>query len=238
MRYYQYRTFWRLLVYLYTCILAYLHGYVWKTERSSLKSADTLPILPFATQQEWEAWLAEHHTKTTGLWLKLAKREAGIPSITYAEALESALCYGWIDGQKASFDDQFWLQKFTPRRPKSIWSKVNCEKATALIAAGRMQPAGLRQIEAAKADGRWDAAYDRQSTAIVPEDLQQALDKHSEAAAFFAMLNSANRYAILWRIQTAKKPETRAARIRQYIEMLEQGKTIHPLLNQSKKPQQ
>src|SRR5579875_497808 len=113
MRYYQYRTFWRLLVYLYTCILAYLHGYVWKTERSSLKSADTLPILPFATQQEWEAWLAEHHTKTTGLWLKLAKREAGIPSITYAEALESALCYGWIDGQKASFDDQFWLQKFT-----------------------------------------------------------------------------------------------------------------------------
>src|SRR5579875_2729412 len=228
MRYYQYRTFWRLLVYLYTCILAYLHGYVWKTERSSLKSADTLPILPFATQQEWEAWLAEHHTKTTGLWLKLAKREAGIPSITYAEALESALCYGWIDGQKASFDDQFWLQKFTPRRPKSIWSKVNCEKATALIAAGRMQPAGLRQIEAAKADGRWDAAYGSQSKITIPPDFQSELDKNPQAQAFFSTLDSANRYAILFRIETAKRTETRTARIQKFIEMLSKGEKIHP----------
>src|SRR5947209_11376089 len=124
-----------------------------------MKNIDNLPILSFAIQQDWEAWLEEHHTDTKGMWLKIAKKDTGIPSVTYAEALESALCYGWIDGQKASFDEQYWLQKFTPRRPKSMWSKINCDKVDALIADGRMQPAGMRQVELAKADGRWDLSY-------------------------------------------------------------------------------
>ncbi|MFI5274737.1 MAG: YdeI family protein, partial [Ktedonobacterales bacterium] len=176
----------------------------------------------------WEAWLADHHADTTGVWLKLAKRDAGVPSITYAQALDVALCYGWIDGQKASFDEQYWLQKFTPRRSKSVWSQVNCAKATELIAAGRMREAGLRQVEVARADGRWDAAYAGQRTIEIPPDFQAELDAHPTAQAFFATLNSANRYAFLWRIHTAKKPETRAARIRQFIEMLERGEKLHP----------
>lgn len=193
-----------------------------------MKNADTLPTLPFATQQDWEAWLDTHHADTAGVWLKLAKAGAGVPSITYAQALEMALCYGWIDGQKASFDEQYWLQKFTPRRSKSVWSQVNCAKATELIAAGRMREAGLRQVEVARADGRWDAAYAGQRTIEIPPDFQAELDAHPAAQAFFATLNSANRYAFLWRIHTAKKPETRAARIRQFIEMLERGEKLHP----------
>ena len=193
-----------------------------------MKNADTLPTLPFATQQDWEAWLDTHHADTAGVWLKLAKAGAGVPSITYAQALEVALCYGWIDGQKASFDEQYWLQKFTPRRSKSVWSQVNCAKATELIAAGRMREAGLRQVEVARADGRWDAAYAGQRTIEIPPDFQAELDAHPAAQAFFATLNSANRYAFLWRIHTAKKPETRAARIRQFIEMLERGEQLHP----------
>jgi uncharacterized protein YdeI (YjbR/CyaY-like superfamily) len=193
-----------------------------------MKNADTLPTLPFATQQDWEAWLDTHHADTAGVWLKLAKAGAGVPSITYAQALEVALCYGWIDGQKASFDEQYWLQKFTPRRSKSVWSQVNCAKATELIAAGRMREAGLRQVEVARADGRWDAAYAGQRTIEIPPDFQAELDAHPAAQAFFATLNSANRYAFLWRIHTAKKPETRAARIRQFIEMLERGEKLHP----------
>jgi uncharacterized protein YdeI (YjbR/CyaY-like superfamily) len=193
-----------------------------------MKNADTLPTLPFATQQDWEAWLDTHHADTAGVWLKLAKAGAGVPSITYAQALEVALCYGWIDGQKASFDEQYWLQKFTPRRSKSVWSQVNCAKATELIAAGRMREAGLRQVEVARADGRWDAAYAGQRTSEIPPDFQAELDAHPAAQAFFATLNSANRYAFLWRIHTAKKPETRAARIRQFIEMLERGEKLHP----------
>lgn len=193
-----------------------------------LTSSDTLPTLPFATPQDWEAWLAEHHTDTAGVWLKLAKANAGVPSITYAQALEVALCYGWIDGQKAAFDERYWLQKFTPRRPKSIWSQVNCAKATELIAAGRMREAGLRQIEAAKADGRWDAAYASQRTIEVSPDFQAELDAHPAAQAFFATLNSANRHAFLWRIHTAKKPETRAKRLAQFIEMLDRGEKLHP----------
>jgi uncharacterized protein YdeI (YjbR/CyaY-like superfamily) len=189
---------------------------------------DGLPIISFENQQAWEAWLSDHHADSKGLWLKIAKKGTGIPSAQYPEALESALCYGWIDGQKASFDETYWLQKFTPRRPKSGWSKINRQKAEELIASGRMQPAGMQQVELAKADGRWDAAYDSQSTIAVPDDLQQALDKNPKAKVFFATLNSANRYAILYRIQTAKKPETRAARIEKFIDMLSKNEKLHP----------
>jgi uncharacterized protein YdeI (YjbR/CyaY-like superfamily) len=193
-----------------------------------MKKADNLPIISFASQQDWEAWLEEHHADARGIWLKIAKKGTGISSVSYLEALESALCYGWIDGQKASFDEQYWLQKFTPRGPKSMWSKINCEKATALLASGRMQPAGIRHIERAKADGRWDAAYDSQRKMTIPDDFQRELDNNQEAKTFFATLNSVNRYAILYRIQTAKKPETRAARISKFIAMLSEQQKIYP----------
>ncbi len=193
-----------------------------------MKNADDLPIIAFATQQDWEAWLKERHADTKGLWLKLAKNNTGILSLSYAEALECALCYGWIDGQKAAFDDQYWLQKFTPRGPKSIWSKVNCDKATALLAEGRMQPAGRQQMERAQADGRWEAAYESQSKITVPADFQSELDKNEQAQEFFHTLNSVNRYAILFRIQTAKRPETRSARIQKFIAMLSQRQKIYP----------
>jgi len=193
-----------------------------------MKKADSLPIVACETQQDWERWLTEHHTDAEGVWLKLAKKETGILSINYAEALDSALCYGWIDGQKASFDDTYWLQKFTPRRSKSIWSKVNCNKAIALIAEGRMQPAGIRQVELAKADGRWDVAYESQSKITIPPDFQSELDKNQQAKDFFSTLDSTNRYAILFRIQTAKKPATRSARITRFTEMLANNQKIYP----------
>ncbi len=193
-----------------------------------MKKADNFSIISFATQQDWEAWLKEHHSELRGVWLKIAKKEAGIPSVSYAEALEGALCYGWIDGQKASFDEQYWLQKFTPRGSKSIWSKVNCDKATLLLASERMQPAGRRQVELAKADGRWEAAYESQSKMTIPDDFQRELDNNQKANEFFATLNSVNRYAILFRIHTAKKPETRSARIRKFIEMLSKQQKIYP----------
>ena len=189
---------------------------------------DHLPILLFENQLSWEAWLEEHHTETKGIWLKIAKKGSAISSIDYAEALESALCYGWIDGQKAALDDQYWLQKFTPRRPKSKWSQQNCDKAEALIASGRMQSAGYRQVELAKEDGRWEAAYASQSQIAVPDDFQSELDKNQKAKVFFSTLNSINRYAILYRIQTAVKPETRAARIEKFINMLSKGLKIYP----------
>ena len=172
-----------------------------------MKNTNDLAVLSFAIWQDWEAWLNEHHTDTKGVWLKIAKKGTGISSVSYAEALDSALCYGWIDGQKASFDGLYWLQKFTPRGPKSMWSKVNCDKVAALQAEGRMQPAGLRQVELARADGRWDLAYDSQSKITVPADFQSELDKNQEAQAFFNTLNSVNRYAVLYRIQIANKPE-------------------------------
>jgi len=193
-----------------------------------MKNTDNLPIIAFETQPDWEAWLEEHHTNTKGIWLKLAKKDTGIASVSYAEALEGALCSGWIDGQKAFFDEQYWLQKFTPRSPKSIWSKVNCGKATVLMAEGRMQPAGMQQVELAKADGRWEAAYESQSKITVPADFQSALDKNQQARDFFNTLNSVNRYAILFRIQTAKKPETRSARIQKFIEMLTNKQKLYP----------
>lgn len=193
-----------------------------------MKNTDDFPTISFESQHDWEAWLEAHHNDMPGLWLKIAKSGTGIRSVSYADALESALCYGWIDGQKAGFDEQYWLQKFTPRRPKSVWSKVNREKAVALITAGRMQPAGLRQVELAQADGRWEAAYDSQRTIALPPDFQAALDEHPEAKEFFSTLNSINRYAILRRIQVAIKTETRAARIQKFIGMLAQRQKIFP----------
>ena len=186
-----------------------------------------LPILPFANKKKWTDWLVKQHDKSAGVWLKLAKKDSGIASVTYEEALDVALCYGWIDGQKKGFDDKYWLQKFTPRGSKSIWSKINKEKAERLIASGEMKPTGLKSIEAAKRDGRWDAAYASQKNISVPEDFQVALDKNKRAKAFFATLNSVNRYAILFRIHNAKKAETRARRIQQFVEMLERGEKIH-----------
>lgn len=193
-----------------------------------MKNTDKLPIILFENQQDWEQWLSEHYADSDGIWLKLARKATGIPSVNYSDALDSALCYGWIDGQKAAFDDQYWLQKFTPRRPKSIWSKMNCVRAEALMAQGRMQPAGLKQMELAKADGRWDLAYESQSRITIPADFQSELDKNPQAKEFFSTLDSANRYAILFRIHNAKKPETRTARINKFIEMLSNNQAIHP----------
>ena len=187
-----------------------------------------LPIIPFASAPAWEEWLDGHHAASGGLWLKIAKKGSGIETVTYAEALDIALSYGWIDGQKASFDDTYWLQKFTRRGPRSGWSKVNRAKALTLIESGRMKPAGLTAVEKAKADGRWDRAYDSQSTATVPDDLQRELDRNPDAAAFFATLDSTNRYAVLYRIQNAKRPETRARRIETFVEMLAQGEKLYP----------
>ena len=189
------------------------------------RAAD-LPILPFESQKKWADWLARQHDTSTGVWLKLAKKDSGIPSITYEQALDAALCYGWIDGQKKGFDEHYWLQKFTPRGRKSIWSKINTEKAERLIASGEMKLAGLKAIEAAKQDGRWAAAYASQKNISVPEDFQAALNENKEAKAFFGTLTRANRYAILFRIHHAKKAETRARRIRQFVEMLAKGETL------------
>src|SRR5215216_6620761 len=188
-----------------------------------LMKSTEIPTLPFESKKKFAAWLAKEHDKSAGVWLKLAKKDSGIASITYEEALDVALCYGWIDGQKKGFDDHYWLQKFTPRGANSIWSKINTEKAERLIASGEMKPAGLKAIEAAKQDGRWEAAYASQKNIAVPEDFQAALNENKEAKAFFGTLNSVNRYAILFRIHQAKKAETRARRIQQFVEMLERG---------------
>jgi uncharacterized protein YdeI (YjbR/CyaY-like superfamily) len=185
------------------------------------------PMRAFPDQAAWEEWLVAEHAASSGLWLKLAKTGCPHPTVSYAEALEIALCFGWIDGQKRPLDDDYWLQRFTPRKPASKWSKINRGKAEGLIAAGRIRPAGLREVEAAKADGRWAAAYDGQSTATVPDDLRRALDQDEDAAAFFATLDRGNRYAILYRINEAKKPETRAARIARFVAMLHDHQTLH-----------
>lgn len=176
----------------------------------------------------FEAWLRKNHSASEGVWLEIARSGAPEPTIGYDEAVEIALCYGWIDGQKKAQDAMYWLQRFTPRRPRSMWSKVNRARAEALITAGRMQASGQVEIDRAKADGRWDAAYDGARTAAVPEDLQAALHAQPKAAAFFSTLNAANRYAVLWRVQTAKKPDTRARRIETLVAMLARGEKIHP----------
>jgi len=182
----------------------------------------------FATARAWETWLKKQHAASDGLWLLIARAGVKPGSVSYAEALEVALCYGWIDGQKRSLDDQHWLQRFTPRRARSIWSKVNREKVARLVAEGRMQPAGQREIDRARADGRWDQAYDSSRTATVPPDLQAALEARPAAAAFFASLNSANRFAVLWRVQTAKMSTTRERRIATLVDMLARQEKIHP----------
>jgi uncharacterized protein YdeI (YjbR/CyaY-like superfamily) len=189
--------------------------------------ADELPIHLFADPGELESWLEENGDSSDGLWLKIAKKGTGKRSVTYSEALELALCFGWIDSQKRGFDEAYFLQRFTPRRPRGRWSKINREKAEALIEAKQMRPAGLAEVEAAKNDGRWEAAYEGQRTAAVPGDLQRELDASPAAAEFFAGLDSANRYAIVYRLNDAKKPETRERRLRKFVAMLERGEKIH-----------
>ncbi len=188
---------------------------------------DELPILLFAVPTELEAWLEENHADSEGIWLKIAKKGVEPPSVTYGEALELSLCFGWIDSQKRGHDESHFLQRFTPRRPRGRWSKINREKAEALIEAGAMRPAGLAEVEAAQADGRWEAAYEGARTAKVPADLQRELDANPAAAEFFAGLDGANRYAILYRLDEAKKPETRERRLRKFVAMLERGEKIH-----------
>jgi uncharacterized protein YdeI (YjbR/CyaY-like superfamily) len=186
-----------------------------------------LPLLRVKDQREWERWLAKHADTSPGVWLELGKKGSGVTTPSYAEALDAALCFGWIDGQKGSKDDEVFLQRFTRRGPKSVWSKINCGHAERLAAAGRMKKAGLAAIEAAKADGRWERAYSGQRVAEVPEDLARELARSPKARKFFETLKGANRYAILYRLQTAKKAETRAARLKKFVEMLERGETLH-----------
>lgn len=197
-----------------------------KTTTAAAAKAE-LPMISFASPAAWQKWLEKHHESAPGLWLKMAKKETGIPSVTYAQALEVALCFGWIDGQKNAFDAEWWVQRFVPRRPRSKWSKINCGHVERLIKEGRMRPAGLAEIDAAKADGRWEAAYHSQRTMPVPDDLRAALDAEPAAAAFFAALTGANRYAVLYRIMDAKRAETRAKRIAQFVAMLARGETLH-----------
>jgi uncharacterized protein YdeI (YjbR/CyaY-like superfamily) len=182
----------------------------------------------FRSADEWERWLGANHARSTGLWLRVAKKGSSAVSVSYAEALEVALLFGWIDGQKRKLDDRFWLQRFTPRGPRSRWSKKNRASAIELVKAGRMRQAGLDEIDRAKADGRWDAAYESQSRATIPPDLRRALDANERAAAFFETLDGHNRYAILYRVHDAKRPDTRAKRIATYTEMLARGETLHP----------
>lgn len=184
--------------------------------------------LECADAAAWTRWLRRHHESAAGIWLRIAKKGSGMASIDHPQALEEALCHGWIDGQRKSDDAQYFLQRFTPRTPRSMWSQINRDKACKLIDDGRMQPAGLAEVARAKADGRWDAAYEGASVATVPPDLQAALDANRKAAKFFATLDARNRYAVLFRTQGAKKPETRARRIEKFVEMLARGEKIHP----------
>jgi uncharacterized protein YdeI (YjbR/CyaY-like superfamily) len=186
-----------------------------------------LPVFLFASQKDWRTWLEDNHNQPQGVWLKHAKKSSGKESVSYQEALEEALCYGWIDSQKQAYDGDYYLQKFTPRGPKSVWSKINVAKAESLIKMGKMQPSGLAAIDVAKQDGRWDAAYDSPSASKVPEDFQAALEKNPKAKQFIATLNKANVYAFCWRVQTAKKPETKMARIEKFIDMLNRGEKLH-----------
>jgi uncharacterized protein YdeI (YjbR/CyaY-like superfamily) len=184
-------------------------------------------VIAFDSDADWEAWLQEHHATADGVWVKIAKKGTGIPTVAYPEVLDTALCFGWIDGQRKALDDQYFLQRFTPRRARSRWSQVNRDKVAALTRAGRMRPAGIAEVERAKADGRWDAAYAGVRTMQVPADLQRELDARPQAAAFFATLNSQNRYSILYRLHDAKRPETRARRLEKFVAMLEAGETLY-----------
>jgi uncharacterized protein YdeI (YjbR/CyaY-like superfamily) len=177
---------------------------------------------------EWDAWLADHHgDHPDGVWVKIARKRSGMQTVQYPEVLDVAIAYGWIDGQRKPCDERYFFQRFLPRRPRSKWSQVNREKAERMIESGTIKPPGLAEVERARADGRWDAAYPPASRATVPDDLQAALEARPKAAAFFATLSSQNRYAILFRLHDAKRPETRARRLAQFVEMLERGETIH-----------
>lgn len=195
---------------------------------STSKSPDEKPILEFRQKSAWTRWLEKNHDKSSGVWIRLAKKNSEVSSISRSDALDVALCFGWIDGQARSEGDKTWLQKFTPRGKRSIWSKINRENVRRLIESGEMRPPGIAEIERAKKDGRWEAAYDSPKSIAIPDELQAELDRNKKAKAFFDTLNSQNRYAILFRIHTAKKAETKAKRIRQFVEMLERGEKIHP----------
>jgi uncharacterized protein YdeI (YjbR/CyaY-like superfamily) len=186
-----------------------------------------LPVLSFADAAAMEAWLERHGADSAGFWLRLFRKGSGVASVGKAEAVDSALCHGWIDGLMNPCDGTSWLIRCTPRRPRSKWSAINRERVEALIAEGRMRPAGLAEVEAAKADGRWADAYPPHSRAEPPPDLQAALDASPKAAAFFATLKGANRYALIYRVLDAKRPETRAKRIAGFVAMLERGETLH-----------
>lgn len=188
---------------------------------------DGKPILQLASQAEWEAWLDAEHGTSDGVWLKFAKKGSGAETVVYAEALEVALCYGWIDSQVARLDERFYLQKFTPRRPRSKWSRINRGKIEELTRKGRMKPAGLEQVELAKVDGRWEAAYASPASVEIPEDLQAALDASPQAAEFWERLNKSNRYAIVFQLEDAKKPETRERRLAKFLAMLERGEKLY-----------
>jgi uncharacterized protein YdeI (YjbR/CyaY-like superfamily) len=196
-------------------------------EEAAIGFDDEQAAIAFASAAEWEAWLTKNHSVSAGIWVRIAKKGTAIESVRYPEVLDSAICFGWIDARRRALDDAHFLQRFTPRRPRSKWSRINREKAEALIAAGRMRPAGLAEVERARADGRWDAAYEGPRRMTVPDDLQRELDARPKAAAFFADLSSQNRYAILYRLQDAKRPETRARRLATFVAMLERGETIH-----------
>ncbi len=198
-----------------------------KIENKNKEVKPEPPILSFNNTKELTAWMAKQHKVSNGIWIRLFKKNSGMDTITYAEALDVALCYGWIDGQKKTYDEESWIQKFTPRRPKSLWSKRNQEHVARLIKSGRMKAAGLQQVEAAKADGRWEQAYDSSSNMEVPEDFLKKLAKHKKAETFFKTLNKTNTYAIVWRLQTAKKPETREKRMTAILEMLKKGEKFH-----------
>lgn len=189
---------------------------------------DGLASIFFASAEEWEQWLEDNHAVSDGVWIKMAKKASGIECVRYPAVLESALCFGWIDARREAHDEQFFLQRFTPRRPRSKWSQINRETARRLIADDRMRPAGLAQVERAQADGRWEAAYEGQKDSAVPVDLQRELDRRPKAKAFFAELSSQNRYAIIFRLKDAKKDDTRARRLAKFVAMLEAGETIHP----------
>jgi uncharacterized protein YdeI (YjbR/CyaY-like superfamily) len=188
---------------------------------------DGKPILAFSSEAEWEAWLGAEHEQSDGVWIKFAKKASGIPTVVYAEAVEESLIHGWIDGQVKRVDDDFYMQRFTPRRAQSRWSKINCDKIEELTKQGRMKPAGLAQVDLAKADGRWEAASASPANIEVPDDLQAALDANPKAAEFWDVLNKSNRFAILYQLQDAKKPETRARRLAKFLGMLERGEKLY-----------
>jgi uncharacterized protein YdeI (YjbR/CyaY-like superfamily) len=191
-----------------------------------MSTMQDLPIVQVADQRAWRRWLEQNHASVAGVWLKLAKKGSPTPTVSYGEAVEEALCYGWIDGQVRAHDAHFYLQRFTPRRPRSKWSQINREKAERLMAEGRIRPSGLAQIEAARADGRWDAAYPAQSKASVPDDFQRALDERPAAKAFFETLTGSTRYAFLYRLHDVRDPARRAKRIADYVERLSARRTL------------